>query len=213
MADKKISVYSIPGPYPLPLPSTLTPSAHLPDNRTDLKNTTDDALPNYLLSLKFTQSHYLADVRLTLGYSAVVIAAVTFVADYKLGWDATKAATFWAVLVYFVLNSAFTFWIWQVEKGVVFEGEKDGSKVCFEPHNLLSGSGWVEDLLADLTRSLSQRAQRSTNQFTTSQSLSAEQESRTTPSSRLPPLSGRGSTLMDTSSRSPFSSGSRQRCQ
>ena len=92
---------------------------------TDLKNTTDDALPNYLTSLKFKQSHFLTDVRLALGYSAVVIAAATFYADYKFGWDKTKYWTFWAVLAYFTLNGALTVWIWGVEKGKVFTGEVD----------------------------------------------------------------------------------------
>ncbi|KAL8695655.1 MAG: hypothetical protein Q9224_003258 [Gallowayella concinna] len=101
MSSPKISVYSL----------------------SDLKNTTDDALPNYLTSLKFQQSHFLADVRLALGYSAVVIAGVTFYADYKLGWDATKYWTFWAVLAYFILNGALTYWIWAVEKGKIFTGE------------------------------------------------------------------------------------------
>ena len=64
-------------------------------------------------------------MRLALGYSAVLIAAITFYADYKLGWDKTKAATFWAVLVYFTLNGGLTFWIWAVEKGKVFTGEMD----------------------------------------------------------------------------------------
>lgn len=89
----------------------------------DLKNTTDDALPNYLTSLKFRQTHFLADVRLALGYSAVIIAGVTFYADYKLGWDATKYWTLWAVIAYFILNGALTYWIWGVEKGKVFTGE------------------------------------------------------------------------------------------
>ncbi|KAL8722621.1 MAG: hypothetical protein Q9225_000927 [Loekoesia sp. 1 TL-2023] len=101
MSSPKISVYSL----------------------SDLKNTTDDALPNYLTSLKFKQSHFFADVRLGLGYTAVVIAAVTFYADYKLGWDATKFWTLWAVVTYFILNGALTYWIWGVEKGRIFAGE------------------------------------------------------------------------------------------
>ena len=97
---------------------------------TDLKNTTDDALPNYLTSLKFKQTHLLTDIRLALGYTAVVIAAITFYADYKLGWDATKQGTFYAVIAYFILNGALTFWIWGVEKGKVFAGEgKNGALV------------------------------------------------------------------------------------
>ncbi|KAI4250774.1 MAG: hypothetical protein LQ352_005260 [Teloschistes flavicans] len=89
----------------------------------DLKNTTDDALPNYLTSLKFKQSHFLTDVRLGLGYSAVAIAGITFYADHKLGWDATKYWTLLAVVAYFILNGALTYWIWGVEKGKIFTGE------------------------------------------------------------------------------------------
>ncbi|KAM0793884.1 signal peptidase complex subunit 2, partial [Usnea florida] len=89
----------------------------------DLKNTTDDALSNYLTSLKFKQSHFLTDVRLALGYSAVLIAAITFYTDYRLGWDKTKEWTLWAVLGYFTLNGALTFWIWGIEKGKIFAGE------------------------------------------------------------------------------------------
>ena len=118
-----MTVYSIPGKVPHRLCS------HSIVTRTDLKNTTDDALPNYLTSLKFTQSHLLTDVRLALGYSAVIVAAITFYADYKFGWDNTKYWTFWAVLVYFTLNGALTFWIWGVEKGKVFTGEIDHPSV------------------------------------------------------------------------------------
>ncbi|KAL9103290.1 MAG: hypothetical protein Q9163_001668 [Psora crenata] len=91
----------------------------------DLKNTTDDALPNYLKSLKFKQIHFLTDVRLALGYIAVTIAGVLFYADWKLGWDATKAATLWAVIAYFTINGALTVWIWGVERGKVFSGERE----------------------------------------------------------------------------------------
>ncbi|KAL8939728.1 MAG: hypothetical protein Q9216_003206 [Gyalolechia sp. 2 TL-2023] len=107
MNSSKISVYSI----------------------SDLKNTTDDALPNYLASLKFRQSHNLTDVRLGLGYTAVAIAAVTFYADFKLGWDATKFWTLWAVVVYFILNGALTYWIWGVEKGQIFNGEINNTSI------------------------------------------------------------------------------------
>ncbi|KAI4182365.1 MAG: hypothetical protein LQ346_006603 [Caloplaca aetnensis] len=107
MSSPKVSVYSL----------------------SDLKNTTDDALPNYLTSLKFKQSHTLADTRLFLGYSAVAIAGVTFYADYKLGWDATKFWTLWAVIAYFILNGALTYWIWGVEKGTIFMGQFNGSSI------------------------------------------------------------------------------------
>ena len=97
--------------------------------RPDLKNTTDDALPNYLTSLKFKQSHFITDVRLSLGYAAVMIAAVTFYFDYKLGWDKTKDLTLGAVIAYFVLNGALTYWIWGIEKEKIFTGELGGTLV------------------------------------------------------------------------------------
>jgi signal peptidase complex subunit 2 len=97
---------------------------------TDLKNTSDDALPTYLNSIGFTQSHTLTDVRLGLGYTAFAICAATFYWDYKLGFDKTKFYTAAAVALYALLNGALTFWIWGVEKGKVYVGEsKDGKKV------------------------------------------------------------------------------------
>ncbi|KAI4268534.1 MAG: hypothetical protein L6R35_006750, partial [Caloplaca aegaea] len=92
-----------------------------------LKNTTDDALPRYLTSLKFKQSHILADVRLGLGYAAVAISGVTFYTDYKLGWDATKSWTLWAVIAYFIINGALTYWTWGIEKGKIFTGQTNNN--------------------------------------------------------------------------------------
>ena len=64
-----------------------------------------------------------------MGYSAVIIAAATFALDYKLGFEATKTWTTIAVAAYFVLNGAFTYWIWQVEQGLVFMGAWKGRRV------------------------------------------------------------------------------------
>ena len=118
MADTKISPYSLP----------------------DLKNTTDDALGNYLRGIGFKQDNTKMDVKLVVGYLAVFIAGATFVADYKLGWEATKGWTAVAVVAYMILNGFFTYWLWFVEKGLVFEGTKDGKKVCFQQsRNILTG--------------------------------------------------------------------------
>ncbi|KIW77505.1 hypothetical protein Z517_09951 [Fonsecaea pedrosoi CBS 271.37] len=98
----------------------------------DLKNATDDALAPYLTTLPrpyaFKQEHYMTNVKLALGYTAVLIAGVLFYADWKLGWDATKAYTGPACVAYFVLNSALTFWIWAVEAGTVFAGVREGGQ-------------------------------------------------------------------------------------
>ncbi|KAG5927976.1 hypothetical protein E4U42_001453 [Claviceps africana] len=101
MASEKISVY----------------------NLAELKNTSDDALPNYLNSLKFKQSHFLTDVRLVLGYSAFAIAAACFGWDYKFGFESTKYYTAAAVATYTLLNSLLTFWMSRVEKGTVYQGK------------------------------------------------------------------------------------------
>lgn len=106
-SDSRISPYSLP----------------------DLKNTTDDALGNYLRGLNFRQNNNKLDFRLIVGYVAVIIAGVTFVADYKLGWEATKGWTAVAVATYAVLNGVFTYWLYYVEAGLVFEGAKEDKKV------------------------------------------------------------------------------------
>ncbi|KAH6723390.1 microsomal signal peptidase 25 kDa subunit-domain-containing protein [Leptodontidium sp. MPI-SDFR-AT-0119] len=96
----------------------------------DLKNTSDDAIPAYLNSLSFKQSHTLTDTRLALGYSAFAICAATFYWDYKLGFDSTKHYTALAVLIYTLLNGILTFWIWGVEKGTIYIGTNaSGDKI------------------------------------------------------------------------------------
>lgn len=121
----KISVYSLAGRW------FLCPgSACRVLIGADLKNTTDDALPNYLNSLKFKQSHYYTDIRHLLGFTAIAISAVTFYFDYTLGWEKTKTGTLWAVITYFILNGALTFWIWAVERGCVYVGDLKDVKVC-----------------------------------------------------------------------------------
>ncbi|KAK4170127.1 microsomal signal peptidase 25 kDa subunit-domain-containing protein [Cladorrhinum sp. PSN259] len=101
-------------------------------NLADLKNTTDDALTNYLTSLKFTQSHRLTDVRLAIGYSAFLLCAACFGWDYKYGFDNTKTYTAVAVAIYTVLNSILTFWIFYVEKGTVYEGTSPSGKTTIK---------------------------------------------------------------------------------
>ncbi|RYC64853.1 hypothetical protein CHU98_g1363 [Xylaria longipes] len=98
-------------------------------NLADLKNTSDDAIPNYLNSLKFRQDHSLVDTRLALGYGAFAIAAACFLWDYKLGFESTKWYTAAAVALYSLINGALTIWITFVEKATVYQGTAaDGTK-------------------------------------------------------------------------------------
>ena len=95
-----------------------------------MKHTSDDAIPNYLNSLKFKQINTLTDVRLALGYGAFAISAACFAWDYKFGFESTKLYTAIAVALYTILNSALTLWIWLVEKNTVYEGvAPSGEKV------------------------------------------------------------------------------------
>ena len=114
MATQKISPYSLP----------------------DLKSTTDDALANYLRGLNFAQNNSKLDFRLYVGFTSVFVAGLTFVADYRLGWEATKGWTAVAVGVYMVLSAIYSYWMWAVEGGLVFEGVRDGKRVSTYPSPL-----------------------------------------------------------------------------
>ncbi|KAL1902045.1 hypothetical protein Cpir12675_000151 [Ceratocystis pirilliformis] len=108
MASDRISIYSLP----------------------DLKNTSDDAIPNYLNSLKFKQNHNLTDVRLSLGYAAIITAGVCFAWDYYFGFEATKNYTAIAVALYASLNGLMTLWSYFFEMNIVYEGTApDGSRL------------------------------------------------------------------------------------
>ena len=107
-----------------------------PHHLLDLKNTSDDAIPNYLNSLKFKQDHSLIDTRLALGYSAFAVAAACFLWDYKLGFESTKWYTAAAVALYSLINGALTIWISFVEKGTVYQGTApDGTKVSRQQYH------------------------------------------------------------------------------
>ncbi|GAM90930.1 hypothetical protein ANO11243_089770 [Dothideomycetidae sp. 11243] len=109
-----------------------------PYNLADCKNTTDDTLSNYLNSLKIKQSTFYTDVRLALGYAAVIICGITFAYDYKLGFDKTKHWTLATVVLYFILNGAFSYWLWFVEKDIVYTGTYKGRKITI--------SSWTKKL-------------------------------------------------------------------
>lgn len=90
-----------------------------------------DTYAQYLKSLGFKQSHTLTDVRLAFGFTACTIAGLTFYYDWTAGFEAAKFWTFYAVVAYFILNTALTFWMMFVEGGKVYVGERDGVTVRF----------------------------------------------------------------------------------
>ena len=127
--------------------------------RADLKNTTDDVLPVFLSSLRFRQSHLVSDVRLALGYSAVALSAATFLLDRQYGWDKTKDYTLWAVVVYFVLNTALNGWMTFVEKGQVFVGTRDNITVWWRAFFTTAVAADGSDLHRDAVREVLPRIQ------------------------------------------------------
>ena len=80
-------------------------------------------------SLGLKQSHFLIDVRLSLGFAAYIIARLTFCYDFQLGFEKTKHYTLYTVVAYFVLNSILILRIWGVEGRCVYVGSKGAVKV------------------------------------------------------------------------------------
>lgn len=85
-------------------------------------------------------------MRLTIGFTACIIAGITFYYDWTAGFEAAKFWTLYAVVSYFALNTALTWWIMFIEGGKVYVGEKDGVKVNL-PWVLLNPVGGAGEIL------------------------------------------------------------------
>ncbi|KAK9472126.1 signal peptidase complex subunit 2 [Dipodascopsis tothii] len=94
-----------------------------------LKAATDDEIAAIFGRLGYKQSFLLMDVRLVLGFASVAVAAAVGAYGYLYEFEQTKFYTSVGVVVYFVLNLLFTAWSSFVEKGVVYEGVRDGQKI------------------------------------------------------------------------------------
>lgn len=128
----------------------------------DLKNTLDDHLPVYLSTAttlsgaplpreqRFTPSHFKNYVRLGLGYSSVAVAAYIFYLDYYLKKDFkdTKQVTLYAVVGYFILNTALTLWMWFGERGLVFAGSR--SEKSGKPKRSGGGQGSAREVSLEI---------------------------------------------------------------
>jgi hypothetical protein len=146
------TIYHQPSSHPIPQEETYkqTYNKLIIRKLPDLKSTTDDAIAPYLTTLPrpytFAQDHTRTNVRFALGYTAVAIAAFTFYADRKLGWEATQSP--WiiaAVASYFVLNSALTCWVWGVEAGEVFRGRREGGETVCSSSSCCFAERWPID--------------------------------------------------------------------
>ena len=136
-SQEKIAVYSLSGKSSHDQHLSLWSNSLLKTRRSslgpDLKHTSDDAIPTYLNSISFTQSHFLTDVRLGLSYLAFAICAACFLWDYKLGFEDTKYYTAIAVAIYACVNGALSAWIWVGERSVVYVGNsKAGDRISIQ---------------------------------------------------------------------------------
>ena len=68
---------------------------------------------------------------------------MTFYLDYRYGFIETRTFTLYAVIVYFALNSALTYWIWGVEAGCIFAGRSNvtGETLRIASHAPTGGKG------------------------------------------------------------------------
>jgi signal peptidase complex subunit 2 len=102
----------------------------------ELKATSDDAiapvfLPSrvftngqYMKSLNYVQSHTLTDVRLALGYTAVLAVAAAAYYEYKVGFQQAKSWSMLSVGTYFLLNAGLYLWTTYIESQTVYMGKK-----------------------------------------------------------------------------------------
>ncbi|KAK9463345.1 microsomal signal peptidase 25 kDa subunit [Lipomyces oligophaga] len=90
----------------------------------DMKTALDEDIIKYLTEAGYQQNFSLIDVRLGLGFTAVAVAGAVGYYDSKFGFEAAKQVTTIGVIIYFVLNSLLTLWVWLVEKRIIFVGKK-----------------------------------------------------------------------------------------
>lgn len=89
----------------------------------DLKTTCDEQITSIITSKGYETNNFYGDVRLALGFGAVIVAGLTAFIDYKLGFfEAKYPYTVIGLVLYGLLNVAYTFWMYQVERGLIFFG-------------------------------------------------------------------------------------------
>lgn len=75
-------------------------------------------------SLGYIQSHTLSDVRLALGYTAVIAVAAAAYYEYRVGFQEAKGWSTLSVGSYFLLQAALYIWTNYIEKDTIYVGRK-----------------------------------------------------------------------------------------
>ena len=77
-----------------------------------------------MASLGYVQSHLLSDIRLALGYTAVLAVGLVAFYEYKVGFQAAKGWSTLSVGSYFILQAALYCWTNYIERGIIYAGKK-----------------------------------------------------------------------------------------
>jgi len=84
-------------------------------------------------SLGYLQNHTLSDIRLGLGYAAVICCAAAAYYEYKVGFKEAKSWSMLGVGAYFLFNAGLYFWGYFIEGNTVYVGSKNGITVSSDP--------------------------------------------------------------------------------
>jgi len=80
-------------------------------------------------SLGYVQSHTLPDVRLALGYTAVIAVAAAAYYEYKVGFQEAKGWSILGIGSYFLLQTALYLWTNYIEGNTIYVGRKNNITV------------------------------------------------------------------------------------
>ncbi|KDE07283.1 hypothetical protein MVLG_02503 [Microbotryum lychnidis-dioicae p1A1 Lamole] len=92
---------------------------------TELKLAVDDLVKEFFSRPShFTPSHIHEDVRLILGWSAVIVSAITGYYGYVVEFHQSKFGSTIGVIVYSILNTLYWLYVTYVEKQTIFQGKR-----------------------------------------------------------------------------------------
>ncbi|KZV93029.1 hypothetical protein EXIGLDRAFT_749364 [Exidia glandulosa HHB12029] len=118
---------------PAPIPLILAPEGNAGRDAVKVNNASanemkiacDDAVKRFLAQPgAFNTIHMHTDVRLLLGWGAVIVAALTGLYGWKMEFEKAKPVVTAGVVLYMILSSAQTLYAYFIEQNIVFEGKR-----------------------------------------------------------------------------------------
>jgi len=110
-------------------------------NITELKHTLDDAVKRYLgRPDNYSQNHTHTDVRLGLGYTAVLVAAATGFYSWKISFGESRLGVIAGVVAYMLLSGAQMLYAYFIEGDTVFVGKRKVLEKRIETERLTAQS-------------------------------------------------------------------------